>query len=89
MDNSAKKFKFPIAVLNQINECSNGFFLVVVNEKKEFEVFQNLENPVTQLGLINFLEIFSGSMQENMRQKPLFNGGSPEKSNKPDEEGED
>lgn len=77
MDKKAKKFKFPVALLNQINECSNGFFLVIVNENKEFEVFQNLENPITHLGMINFLEIFSNSMQTSLRDKPLSGLSSP------------
>lgn len=79
MDNRARKFQFPKSVLNQINECSKGYFLVIVNEENKFEVFQNLENPVTQLGLVNFLEIFSNGMQETMRSRPHTNGeaGAP------------
>jgi sulfur transfer protein SufE len=85
MENRAKKFKFPKSVLNQIHECSSGFFLVVVNEKNEFEVFQNMDSPAIQLGMINFLDIFSASMQEQMRSRPMIGGQVKQDENEEEE----
>ena len=71
-----KRFQFPKHLLNQIGECSNGYFLVVLNSDNQFEVFQGLDNPVSYLGMMNFLDVFSGSMQNSMRSRPL-DGGLP------------
>ena len=62
MDKQTKKFKFPTSVLHQINECSNGFFLVTLNQNNEFEVFQNLESPVHFMSMATFLRVASEQM---------------------------
>jgi hypothetical protein len=74
MSKKSKKFQFPPQLLNQIHECSNGFLLVTMNEDYEFEVFQNLNNPVSHLGMANFLEIFSHHMQESLRSNTVTGG---------------
>lgn len=74
MENNAK-FVFPKQLLNQLAECSNGFFLVAVNQDNQFEIYQNLNSPILHMGMMNFLDVFSDSMQEQLRSKPL--GGMP------------
>lgn len=61
------KFQLPNHLINQLVECSNGFFLVVLNQDQEFEVFQNLPTPLVQLGIANFLDIFSSGWSKGMR----------------------
>ena len=60
-------FKFPQRLLQQIDECSKGFVLFVVNDQDKFEVYRNMENPVTNFGLVNFIDTVSGTMQESLR----------------------
>lgn len=64
-----KKFQFPKALLNQIDSCTKGFVLVVVNEDNQFETFQSLADPLTQVGMVNFLEIFSTTTQAIIREQ--------------------
>jgi len=92
MNNKGSKgFKFPTSLLNQINECSGGFMLFIINDKNEFEVFQCVDSPVSHLGMINFIEIFSTNMQEALRNKPIgginnSQGGDTPPPISPDEE---
>lgn len=60
-------FKFPQRLLQQIDECSKGFVLFVVNDQNTFEVYRNMEDPVTSFGLVNFIETVSETMQESLR----------------------
>ena len=60
-------FEFPAAILNQINECSQGFFLVVINDKGEFENYFNADSPVHELGLINYVDVKSSALQSVIR----------------------
>lgn len=64
-----KPFKFPQAILNQIFECSNGYFLVYINDENKFEIAQSLDDPVKKLSMINFLEIYSTAEQQNIRER--------------------
>lgn len=62
-----KKFEFPQALLRQIDECSKGFLLVIIDQDDKFEVYRSFDNPVTQLGMLNFIDIFSQKSQEELR----------------------
>lgn len=72
------KFTFPKHLLNQIEECTNGYFLVTLNDELEFEVYQDLKNPAVNLGMLNFLEIYSTSAQQNIRDKSVNQLGEAE-----------
>lgn len=65
-------FKFPNKLVNQIDEFSDGFFLVVINTEGEFEVFQTLDSPVKSMAMHNFLQIYTNNinaaMQDTMGQ---------------------
>lgn len=74
MDKNTKKFQFPQALLNQINECSKGFMLFAIDEDGQVQVYEskNIES-VSYLGLVNFMEIYSESLQAALRSNdPTF-----------------
>lgn len=60
-------FKFPQSLLQQIDECSKGFVLFAVNDQNKFEVYRNMEDPVTAFGLINFIGTVGKVMQESLK----------------------
>lgn len=62
-----KKFKFPDQILNQIDECSRGFFLVTVNQDGEFESFGRFDDPVTELGTMGFLRAQLKAYDRNLK----------------------
>ena len=62
-----KPFKLPKAFLNQLNEYTNGYYLVTVNENMEFETHFNFPNELVQLGIINHIDIESSDFQEMLR----------------------
>ena len=64
------KFKFPKALLNQVSECSNGYFLVTISEDNKFDVHQDLGDPLKHVGMVNFLEIYATTAQNNLRERP-------------------
>lgn len=59
-----RKFKFPTAVLNSINECTQGYFLVTITSDREFEVFQNIGDTVDHLSMIHFLDVHTQVMKD-------------------------
>lgn len=73
MDKNTNKFQFPKALLNQINECSKGFMLFAIDEDGHVKVYEseNIE-PVNYLGLVNFMEIYSASLQNALRADDPF-----------------
>jgi Ca2+-binding EF-hand superfamily protein len=72
MDQNTKKFQFPKALLNQINECSKGFMLFAIDESGHVQVYEseNMEQ-VSYLGLVNFMEIYSASLQTALRSEDI------------------
>jgi len=76
MDNKPNSFKFPARLLDQIRECSKGFFLFVIDENGAIVPYHQLDDTVSHLAMINYLEIFSMSMQQSLREQPLDDDGS-------------
>lgn len=68
-----KPFKLPAAFLNQLSEFSKGFYLVTINENNEFNTHCEFPDSVTELALINFVEIQSSTIQEIIRQRAIEN----------------
>ena len=66
------KFQFPKQLLRQISECSNGFMLFTIDEDGVVQVHED-ENlsQVQYLGLVNFLEIYSSSVQNSLRSDAI------------------
>ena len=77
MDKNSK-FQFPKTLLRQLSECSNGFMLFVIDENGEIQLHEDPNiNPVQYLGLVNFLEIYSASLQATLRGD-VVEGGEEE-----------
>ncbi len=62
----ARKFKFPRTVLNSINECTQGYFLLTINGDREFEVYQNLNDSVDHLAVVSFLDVHTQVMKDKI-----------------------
>ena len=73
-----KKFKMPPAILKQLKEFSKGFFLVIVNEQNAFETYASMDDPLTEVGLLNYLEIQAGALQAMIRDRAENDNINPE-----------
>lgn len=78
-----RHFQMPKQLLSQLAECSNGFFLVVVNDKGKFETYTKVDSEVQDFGMANFLAAYSDWWQEDL-YNPQASDGDKEAS-----EGED
>lgn len=61
---SSNVFKLPEAFLTQLNEFTNGYYLVTVNNKNEFETYFEFPDPLTEHGIIQHLKIESVNFQK-------------------------
>lgn len=82
-----KPFKLPEAFIKQLEEFTNGFHLVVVNSQNEFETYVWYPDSVSELALLNYLDIQSTATQEIIRQQSIDKALSEEDDSK--EEGEE
>ena len=58
-----KKFIFPDAVLDKINECSNGgYILFILNEEGLPEVFSEFDDPTKAMALQYYIDQWSKSL---------------------------
>lgn len=78
-------FKIPKAFLNQLKEFSDGFYLVTINETGAFETNSYFPTQTALMGLLNFMEIESSVLQEDLRTKAL-NKLAEEENGEDDEE---
>ncbi len=58
------EFKLPKALLNQIGECTRGYFFVAINENGEFEIYTQFDDVVSELAMVSFLIPRINKMQE-------------------------
>ena len=79
----SKPFKLPAAFISQLKEFTNGFHLVIVNGANDFETHVWHPDKLTEMGLLNYVDIQSTSIQEIIRQQTIDRQLSTE-----DEEGE-
>lgn len=63
-----KSFQIPKQILSQLNECSKGYFLCVVNDQGDFEIITDYPDQVTELGMLNFLSVQIDVNQEYIRR---------------------
>ena len=64
-DNKNKKFVFPEELLERINECSfGGFVLFCFDDSSEPEVFSKIDNNVNAMALQYFIRNWSKSLDE-------------------------
>jgi len=64
-----KPFKLPQSFLNQLGEFTRGYYLITVNDQNEFETFFHHDDEVTEMALINYVDIQSGALQDMMRNQ--------------------
>lgn len=85
-----KPFKLPQAFLNNLDEFTNGYYLITINEIGEFETFMNFPSPVSEIALLNFVDVQSTALQERNRQRIADEtaGVDDEASAEEDDEGE-
>ena len=60
-------FQLPESFLTQLEEFTNGYHLVVVDENMAIQSYSNFPTEIVALGVINHLEIESSRMQEDLR----------------------
>lgn len=80
-DGMAKKsFQIPDSFLNQLNEFSQGFLLITINDKREFEVYHKTDGMADYIGLVNFADIVSNQLQTDLRENESLDveGGNEE-----------
>ncbi len=65
-------FELPKSFLTSLDEFTNGYFLVTLNEQNQFKVFANYNGQEsTELAMINFVDIYAGAVQEGIRQQAI------------------
>ena len=68
MSKPAEPFKLPEAFLTSLREFTNGFHLVVVNSNSDFDTYSWNPNKLTEMAMMNYIDIQSTAMQEIIRQ---------------------
>lgn len=65
-------FELPKSFLTSLDEFTNGYFLVTLNEKNQFKVYLNYnDQEAIELAMINFVDIYADSVQESIRQRAV------------------
>lgn len=78
-------FKFPDSLLHQVNECSNGgFILFNFDDQKNPQIYTNFDDSMSALALQNYVDICSKTFQNVNYQiaisEALPNSGEDEQS---------
>jgi hypothetical protein len=80
-----KPFKIPDALIRQIDECSNGgFILITLSENGQPEVRSRFDNALSAIGLVRYAAMWSSSideMNENMVSGSIFSEDDDEDDN--------
>lgn len=70
-DQESQGFAIPKSFLNQLNEYTMGYILLVCNEKGDLYSHESYDNPVIKLGLTNFAEMHVSAIQKHMHNVAL------------------
>ena len=63
-EKNIKGHRFPKAILNSINENSGGgYFLVVLDEGKNFKFFTESDNPSARRGLLDYADTIAEKLR--------------------------
>ncbi len=74
MKEEKKPFKIPDATLRQLNEFSNGgYILFKMSESGHPEVYLDADNPIISMGLIEFVRVWSSSVQQTNEMNMMDN----------------
>jgi len=64
-------FELPKELLTRLDECTRGYFLVVINDMGEFEVHDNVNDQADSLAITRFLEEYL-MMQDEEIMSDMF-----------------
>ena len=85
-----EKFIFPKAVLEQVNECSNGgFVLFNFDIDKNPQIFSNFDDSMFALALQSYIDICSKTFQKMNYQIAMSEASSPPSSEDCDDDDKD
>lgn len=66
-----KPFELPKAIINMLEECTKGFYLVTVNDQNEFKTFVYYPDELTEVGILNYVDLQSTAVQEVLREQAV------------------
>ena len=66
-----KPFKLPQAFLTQLGEFCNGYHLVIITQEGNFETHTWHPDKLSEMGMLNYLDIQSTAIQEIIRQQTI------------------
>jgi hypothetical protein len=64
-------FMIPESFTNQLNEYTQGYMLLVCNERGELYAHESYDNPVIKLGLIKFGDLHISAALKHMHNQAL------------------
>lgn len=64
---SSNIFKLPESFLNQLNEFTNGYYLVTINNQNNLETYFEFPSELAELGIIQHLTIESANFQSYLK----------------------
>lgn len=65
-------FMIPKSFLAQLGEYTQGYMLVVCNERGELYVHESFDNPVIKIGLIKFADLHVTASIDHMQNTALL-----------------
>ena len=54
-----KPFELPASFITQLNEFTNGYVLITINELDELEVILNLNSTIKRMAMQQFIEMIA------------------------------
>ena len=92
-------FMIPKSFLSQLGEYTQGYMLVVCNERGDLYVHESFDNPVIKIGLIKFADLHVTASIDHMQNTALLveeenafieiEGGNDEEEDDDDDDDED
>jgi len=64
-------FMLPESFLSQLSEYTQGYILIVCNERGELFAHEAYDTPVIRMGLINFADMHINALQQHMHNMTL------------------
>ena len=70
-DDNSPGFMIPESFINQLNEYTRGYMLLVCNDKGELFAHESYDNPVIKLGVIKFGDLHISAALKHMHNQAL------------------
>lgn len=64
-------FTLPESFLSQLSEYTQGYILIVCNERGELFAHEAYDTPVIRMGLTNFADMHVNALQQHMHNMAL------------------